>query len=86
MFGRCFQRVLDSFDLPGLPTTVNCPPSFRRVNAPLAKPNYSFEKRQREIASKKKKDEKEAKKREARDAAKAANADPDAYVEQPEQD
>lgn len=28
----------------------------------MAKPNYSFEKRQREIAKKKKKDEKQAKK------------------------
>lgn len=32
----------------------------------MAKPNYSYEKRQRELAKKKKKDEKEAKKREAR--------------------
>ncbi len=39
---------------------------------PLAKPNYSFEKRQREIAKKKEKDEKDARKREARDAAKQA--------------
>lgn len=38
----------------------------------LAKPNYSFEKRQREIAKKKQQDEKEARKREAREAAKAA--------------
>jgi len=30
---------------------------------PLAKPNYSFEKRQREIAKKKKKEEKAARKR-----------------------
>lgn len=37
----------------------------------MAKPNYSFEKRQREIAKKKKKDEKEARKREAREAARA---------------
>jgi len=37
----------------------------------LAKPNYSFEKRQREIAKKKKKDEKEARKREAREAARS---------------
>ena len=36
---------------------------------PLAKPNYSFEKRQREIAKKKKKDEKLAKKQEARQDA-----------------
>jgi hypothetical protein len=36
----------------------------------LAKPNYSFEKRQREIAKKKAKDEKDARKREAREAAK----------------
>lgn len=39
---------------------------------PLAKPNYSFEKRQREIAKKKKQDEKEARKREARNAARPA--------------
>ena len=34
----------------------------------MAKPNYSFEKRQRELAKKKKKDEKDAKKRAERDA------------------
>ncbi|MGV8932254.1 MAG: hypothetical protein ACOH1R_09150 [Luteimonas sp.] len=34
----------------------------------MAKPNYSFEKRQREIAKKKKQDEKDARKREAREA------------------
>jgi hypothetical protein len=38
----------------------------------LAKPNYSFEKRQREIAKKKQQEEKDARKREAREAAKAA--------------
>jgi len=37
----------------------------------LAKPNYSFEKRQRELAKKKQQDEKQAKKKEAREAAKA---------------
>ena len=47
----------------------------------LAKPNYSFEKRQREIAAKKKKDEKEAKKRDAREAAKAVNSPPDNAAE-----
>lgn len=41
----------------------------------MAKPNYSFEKRQREIAKKKKQDEKDARKREAREAARAAKAD-----------
>ena len=35
----------------------------------MAKPNYSFEKRQREIAKKKKQDEKAAKKQSAKDAA-----------------
>ena len=35
----------------------------------MAKPNYSFEKRQREIAKKKKNDEKLAKKQAAKDAA-----------------
>jgi hypothetical protein len=36
----------------------------------MAKPNYSFEKRQRELAKKKKQDEKQAKKRAEREAAK----------------
>lgn len=35
----------------------------------MPKPNYAFEKRQRELAKKKKQDEKDARKREARDAA-----------------
>ena len=35
----------------------------------MAKPNYSFEKRQREIAKKKKQDEKQAKKQASKDAA-----------------
>jgi len=37
----------------------------------MAKPNYSFEKRQREIAKKKKKDEKLARKRDSRPDAPA---------------
>jgi parvulin-like peptidyl-prolyl isomerase len=41
----------------------------------LAKPNYSFEKRQREIAKKKEKDAKDARKREAREAAKPASGE-----------
>ena len=41
----------------------------------MAKPNYSFEKRQRELAKKKKKDEKDAKKRAEREAA-CPDADP----------
>lgn len=40
----------------------------------MAKPNYSFEKRQREIAKKKQQDEKLAKKKAAREAEKAAQA------------
>ena len=39
----------------------------------MAKPNYSFEKRQREIAKKKKKEEKLARKQEARDDARPAD-------------
>ena len=35
----------------------------------MAKPNYSFEKKQREIAKKKKQDEKQAKKQAAKDQA-----------------
>ena len=46
----------------------------------MAKPNYSFEKRQRELAKKKKQDEKEAKKRAEREAAKTPAAQPDADV------
>jgi hypothetical protein len=38
----------------------------------LAKPNYSFDKRQREIAKKKQQEEKDARKREAREAARPA--------------
>lgn len=38
----------------------------------MAKPNYSFEKRQREIAKKKQQDEKQAKKAAAREANKPA--------------
>lgn len=41
------------------------PPLYE--TAPMAKPNYSFEKRQREIAKKKKQDEKLAKKQSAKD-------------------
>src|SRR5690348_517219 len=40
----------------------------------MAKPNYSFEKRQREIAKKKKVAEKDAKKRAQREAAKNGDA------------
>ena len=41
----------------------------------MAKPNYAFEKRQRELAKKKKQDEKDARKREARaDEAPPASA------------
>ena len=40
----------------------------------MAKPNYSFEKHQREIAKKKKLEEKDAKKRAQREAARNANA------------
>ena len=39
----------------------------------LAKPNYNFEKRQREIAKKKQQDEKQAKKRAARERGKPAD-------------
>ncbi|GAB3743914.1 hypothetical protein [Lysobacter olei] len=40
----------------------------------MAKPNYSFEKRQREIAKKKQQDEKAAKKRAAREEAKPVDS------------
>ena len=41
----------------------------------MAKPNYSFEKRQRELAKKKKQDEKQAKKQAAKDAATPSESD-----------
>lgn len=47
----------------------------------MAKPNYSFEKRQREIAKKKEKDEKDARKREAREAAKQASGSGEAAAD-----
>ena len=53
------------------------PPFSLDTAFPMPKPNYSFEKRQRELAKKKKKDEKDAKKRAERDAARP-DADPDA--------
>ena len=40
----------------------------------MAKPNYSFEKRQREITKKKQQDEKQAKKKAARESQKPAEA------------
>ena len=54
-----------------------CRPRGITLTAPtetclLAKPNYSFEKRQRELAKKKQQDEKDARKRQAREAEKAA--------------
>lgn len=42
----------------------------------MATPNYAYEKRQRELAKKKKQDEKDARKREARAAAGDPQADP----------
>src|SRR5690606_13311980 len=42
---------------------------------PMAKPNYSFEKRQREIAKKKKQDAKAARKQAAKDAANPPSGD-----------
>lgn len=47
----------------------------------MAKPNYSFEKRQREIAKKKKQDEKLAKKQSEKNAANLP--DPDAGSDKP---
>lgn len=43
----------------------------------MAKPNYSFEKRQRELAKKKAKEEKRAKKQSAREASADGPAPPD---------
>ena len=65
--------------LAGRPGTLAHP---TRSHAALAKPNYSFEKRQREIAKKKKKEEKLARKQEARDDARPA--DPPAGEQKPQ--
>lgn len=49
----------------------------------MAKPNYSFEKRQRELAKKKQQDAKQAKKKGGRDSAKpdeAKREPPSGYV------
>jgi hypothetical protein len=43
----------------------------------LAKPNYSFEKRQRELAKKKKQDQKQARKQEARELKAASGPERD---------
>jgi len=56
-------------------STVRHPHSAHTTENSLPKPNYAFEKRQRELAKKKKQDEKDARKREARDAA-AGSAQP----------
>jgi hypothetical protein len=53
----------------------------RSGDKPLAKPNYSYEKRQRELAKKKQQDAKDARKREAREAAKPATAQTDRPAE-----
>jgi len=52
----------------------------------MAKINYSFEKRQRELAKKKQKDEKLAKKRAARDGATSAEMPDDAVSDAPTND
>lgn len=56
---------------PSAPARLPTPPIETRL---MAKPNYSFEKRQREIAKKKKQDEKLAKKQASKDAETEANA------------
>ena len=47
----------------------------------MAKPNYSFEKKQRELAKKKKQDEKLAKKQATREPGQTANETPPAGSE-----
>jgi hypothetical protein len=49
----------------------------------LAKPNYSFEKRQREIAKKKKKEEKQLRKQAAKSGDTDAEGTPGSAPEQP---
>lgn len=59
---------------PGFPAPVAYTGPTLSDGCPVAKPNYAFEKRQRELAKKKKQDEKDARKRAEREAAKAADA------------
>lgn len=80
---------IEAAHAPGLPRytpphaggiTLVCPTG----DTALAKPNYSFDKRQREIAKKKQQEEKDARKREARDAARqAADATDDTAPREP---
>ena len=71
--------VDESLDKPQLFTTATIsklhsahrPLTTTAGSTPLAKTNYSFEKRQREIAKKKKQDDKQARKMASRDGAKA---------------
>ena len=51
----------------------------------MPKPNYAFEKRQRELAKKKKQDEKDARKREAREAAAALESMPTPASPEPQE-
>jgi hypothetical protein len=68
--GTCFRRDLPTRSQAHLMRPSSLP--FPRDTA-LAKPNYNFEKRQREIAKKKQQDEKQAKKRAARESGKPAD-------------
>lgn len=56
-----------------MPNPLQCT-THSKPGIPLAKPNYSFEKRQRELAKKKKKEEKAARKRAEREADKPATS------------
>lgn len=68
--GHCRRPPASAARAPETLSAYTGRPPYRGIR--LAKPNYSFEKRQREIAKKKQQDEKDARKREAREAAKAA--------------
>ncbi len=65
---------------PAAPVVAYTRHPFFHPGRHMAKPNYSFEKRQREIAKKKKQDEKDAKKRAEREADKPTVA-PDAPLD-----
>lgn len=64
---------------PGIPArrirADRAPSLSSHQDTALAKPNYNFEKRQREIAKKKQQDEKQAKKRAARESEKNAGTE-----------
>ena len=81
--GMCYPQLSSRTDREAVPVRS----SFIQINkeGPLAKPNYSFQKRQKEIAKQKKKEEK-LKKKQAKKEAKDAGLDPDLFDDDDDDD